>query len=59
MSKDCAIELVNAGVKEVVCLKVDYEYDLLGRTILEAGGVTIREIPDFTDDVFYNMPGEL
>lgn len=57
--KDCAIELVNAGVKEVVCLKVDYEYDLLGRTILEAGGVTIREIPDFTDDVFYNMPGEL
>lgn len=57
--KDCAIEIVNSGVKEVVCLKTDYEYDKLGRAILITGGVLLREISDLTDDVFYSMPGDL
>jgi dCMP deaminase len=50
--KDCAIEIVNAGIKKVVCLKKDYEYDALGRFVLMTGGVEIEEIPDLTDIVF-------
>lgn len=54
--KDCSIEIVNSGIREVVCLKKDYEYDKLGRLILTTGGVQIREIEDHTDSVFKRMP---
>jgi dCMP deaminase len=42
--KDCAIEIINAGVKELVYLKSDKPYDGYANTILEESGIVIREI---------------
>jgi dCMP deaminase len=44
--KDCAIEIVNAGVKELVYLKSDKPYDGYANTILEESGMIIREIEE-------------
>lgn len=41
--KDCCIELVNAGVKKIVCLKGE-QYDEYGKIILEEAGIEIEEI---------------
>lgn len=41
--KDCATEIVNAGVREVVCLNTGLpDYDDLGRYILAKGKVNLR-----------------
>ncbi len=42
--KDCCSELINAGIKEIVCLKGDL-YDKYSRYILNEAKITIREIP--------------
>jgi dCMP deaminase len=42
--KDCAIEIVNAGVTEVVCIKWDYKYDQLNDEVFRLCGVTVREV---------------
>lgn len=54
--KDCAIEIVNAGVVELVFLDGMKDYDALAGEILTAGGIYVRKIVDHTDDVFKVMP---
>lgn len=41
--KDCTIEIINAGVKRVVCLKGD-DYDRYARVLFEECGVEIVQI---------------
>jgi len=41
--KDCCIEIINAGIKEIVCLKGDL-YDNYAPVILKEANVKIREI---------------
>jgi dCMP deaminase len=41
--KDCCIELINAGIKEIVCLKGDL-YDKYSKVILMEANIKIREI---------------
>lgn len=49
--KDCAIELINAGVKELVYLKSDRPYDGYSNTILKESNILIREIDRSLVDV--------
>uniref|UniRef100_A0A6M3JVS4 Putative CMP/dCMP deaminase zinc-binding n=1 Tax=viral metagenome TaxID=1070528 RepID=A0A6M3JVS4_9ZZZZ len=42
--KDCMIECINAGIKEIVCLKSDKSYDNYSRIIQEESGILLREI---------------
>lgn len=53
--KDCAIEIVNAGVAELVFLSGQPVYDDLASEILENSCVLVRTIPDLTDDVFFRV----
>ena len=39
--KDCLIELINAGIEEVICTEMNY-YDDLSRIILEDYGVKLK-----------------
>jgi len=41
--KDCSIEIVNSGIKRLVCLEGP-EYDGYARTILLEGGIEIKKI---------------
>jgi len=41
--KDCCIEIINAGVKEVVCLKGE-DYDGYSRVLLKEANILITEI---------------
>lgn len=41
--KDCTSELINAGVREIVCLKGE-DYDGYARIIAQEAGIIIREI---------------
>jgi len=43
--KDCCIEIINAGVKEVVCLEGEY-YDKYGKQLLEEANIITRKIDD-------------
>lgn len=40
----CAVEIVNAGISKIICLKTPTDYDSGGRWILQKGGVEIEEI---------------
>jgi len=40
--KDCLIELINAGIKEIVCTEIK-PYDVLSESILEHSNIKIRE----------------
>lgn len=42
--KDCAIEIVNAGIKELVYLDGHPDYDKYSSVILEEGGIKIRKV---------------
>jgi dCMP deaminase len=44
--KDCMSELINAGVKEVVCLKVTPDYDNYSRVLADEAGLEIRELDE-------------
>lgn len=41
--KDCMIELINSGVKEIVCLKGE-DYDNYSRVLLNEAKIILREI---------------
>jgi dCMP deaminase len=41
--KDCCIEIVNAGIKEIVCLKGN-SYDKYSKVILTEANIVVREI---------------
>lgn len=49
--KDCAIEIVNAGISELVFLDGMPDYDGLAGEVLAASGIKVRRIDDHTDDV--------
>lgn len=42
--KDCCIEMINAGVKELVCLDGSPDYDRYATVILTEGGIKIRKV---------------
>lgn len=42
--KDCMIEIINAGVKEIVCIKEEKDYDNYSRILAEEANVKITEI---------------
>jgi len=42
--KDCMIEIVNAGISTVVCLKEEVEYDEYSKVIAEEAGLLIIQI---------------
>ena len=45
--KDCSIEIVNAGIKEIICIDNSTnsgEYDKYSKTILKEGRIQIRKI---------------
>lgn len=51
--KDCAIEIINAGIKELVFLEGQEDYDNYAKTILKESGITIRKIPQAHVDKSY------
>jgi dCMP deaminase len=42
--KDCSIELINAGIKEIICLKKDKNYDQYSEIILSEANIILRQI---------------
>lgn len=40
--KDCLIEILNAGIIEIICAKMTY-YDMMSLYLLETSGIAIRE----------------
>jgi dCMP deaminase len=44
--KDCSIELVNAGIKEIVCLKKEQNYDQYAEVILQESGILLRTVDE-------------
>jgi len=48
--KDCAIEIINAGIKELVYIDGCKEYDKYSGTILTESGITIRKVPQIDVD---------
>jgi dCMP deaminase len=44
--KNCMGSIINAGIKEVVCLKVRPDYDSYNRILAEEAGIIVREIEE-------------
>jgi len=44
--KNCMGSIINAGIKEVVCLKVKPDYDTYSRILAEEAGILVREIDE-------------
>jgi dCMP deaminase len=44
--KNCMGSIINAGIKEVVCLKVRPDYDIYSRILAEEAKIQIREIEE-------------
>ena len=44
--KDCSIEIVNAGIKELICLVKDKNYDNYSEVILNEAGIIIRTVKE-------------
>lgn len=44
--KNCMGSIINAGIREVVCLKVRPDYDTYSRILAEESGIIIREIDE-------------
>jgi dCMP deaminase len=42
--KDCMIEIINAGIKTIVCLETEHTYDSYSQTIAKEAGIEIRKI---------------
>jgi dCMP deaminase len=40
----CAVELINAGVGKIVCLKKDKDYDPYGRLYFKEAGISVVEV---------------
>lgn len=44
--KNCLGSIINAGIKEVVCLKVSPDYDNYSRVLAQEVGIQVREIDE-------------
>ncbi len=45
--KDCMIEIINAGIKKIVCLGTEYDYDSYARILAIEAGIELVEIEEF------------